>query len=186
VATKRHKSVVVTQSSNTKVSTFFKSIVPDKNDMAIALQEGAFAFHTVQHHQSFKPMDCSSRLIKEFFEPKFTCSRTKVEAITKHVLSPWAYEEVTEEIKKNSFVTMLIDATNHGHVKLLPILIRYVLVNIHADKTENDSCVKIITKIVHFVEIAGETAEILSQSALQAIRKLGLENKVIAISDHQF
>jgi hypothetical protein len=30
---------VVTQSSNTKVSTFFKSIVPDKNDMVIALQE---------------------------------------------------------------------------------------------------------------------------------------------------
>jgi hypothetical protein len=45
--------------------------------MAIALQEGTFAFHTVQHHQSFKPMDCSSGLIKKFFEPKFTCSRTK-------------------------------------------------------------------------------------------------------------
>jgi hypothetical protein len=43
-----------------KVSTFFKSIVPDKNDMAIALQEGTFAFHTVKHHQSFKSMDCSS------------------------------------------------------------------------------------------------------------------------------
>jgi hypothetical protein len=90
VATKRHKSAVVTQSSNTEVSTFFKRIVPDKNDMAIALQEGTFAFHTVQqhhHHQSFKSMDCSSGLIKKFFEPKFTCSRTKVEAIIKHVIS---------------------------------------------------------------------------------------------------
>jgi hypothetical protein len=101
VATKRHKRAVVMQSSNTKVSTFFKSIVPDKNDMAIALQEGTFAFHTMQHHQSFKSVDCSSGLIKKFFEPKFTCSRTKLEAIIKHVISPWAYEEVTEEIKKN-------------------------------------------------------------------------------------
>jgi hypothetical protein len=110
VATKRHKSAVVTQSSNTKVSTFFKSIVPDKNDMTIALQEGTFAFHTVwQQHQSFKSMDCSSSLIKKFFEPKFTCSRTKLEAIIKHVISPWAYEEVLEEIK-TSFVTVLIDA----------------------------------------------------------------------------
>jgi hypothetical protein len=67
VATKRHVSAVVTQSSNTKVPTFFKSIVPDKNDMAIALQEGTFAFHTVQHHQSFKSMDCSSGLIKKSF-----------------------------------------------------------------------------------------------------------------------
>jgi hypothetical protein len=98
VATRRHKSAVVTKKSNTKVSTFFKSTVPDKNDMAIALQEGTFAFHTVQHHQSFKSMDCSSGLIKKFFEPKCACSRTK-EAIIKHVISPWAYEEVTEEIK---------------------------------------------------------------------------------------
>jgi hypothetical protein len=47
---------------------------------------------------------------------------------------------------------------------------------------ENYSCVQIKTKLVDFVEISGETAEILSQSALQTIRKLGLENKVIAIS----
>jgi hypothetical protein len=79
-------------------------------------------------------------------------------------------------------VTVLIDASNHGHVKLLPILIRYVLVDVDADKTENDSCVQIKTKLVYFVEITGETAEILSQSALQAIRKLGLENEVIAVS----
>jgi hypothetical protein len=83
VATRRHKSAAVTQSRNTKVSTFFKSIVPDKNDMAIARQEGTFAFHTVQHHQSFKSMDCSFSSIKKFFGPKFTCSRTKVEAIIK-------------------------------------------------------------------------------------------------------
>jgi hypothetical protein len=99
VATKRHKSAVVTQSSITKVSTFFKSIVPDKNDMAVALQEGTFAFHIVQHHQRFKSMYCSSGLIKKFFESKFTCSGTKVEAVIKHVISPWAHEEVTEEIK---------------------------------------------------------------------------------------
>jgi hypothetical protein len=64
VATERLGSAVVTQSSNTKVSTFFETIVSDKNDMAIALQEGTFAFHNVQHHQSFKSMDCSSGLIK--------------------------------------------------------------------------------------------------------------------------
>jgi hypothetical protein len=100
VATKIHKSAVVTHSSNTKVSTFFKSIAPVKNCMAIALQEGTFAFHTVQHHQSFRSMDCSSGLIKIFFEPKFTCSRTKEKAIIKHVIYPWAYEEVTEGIEK--------------------------------------------------------------------------------------
>jgi hypothetical protein len=95
VATKRHKSAVVTQSSNTNISTFFKNIFPDKNGMAIALQQGKFTLYTVQHHQSFKPTDFSSSLINIFFEPKFTCSRTKVEVIIKHVVSPCAYEEVT-------------------------------------------------------------------------------------------
>jgi hypothetical protein len=52
------------------------------------------------------------------------------------VIYLWAYEQVTEEIKKTSFVTVLIDASNHGHVKLLPILIRYVVVDIDEDKTE--------------------------------------------------
>jgi hypothetical protein len=68
-------------------------------------------------------------------------------------------------------VTVLTDASNHGHVKLLPILIRCVLVDTDADKTENESCVEIKTKLTDFVEITGETTEILSQSALQAIRK---------------
>jgi hypothetical protein len=43
---------------------------------------------------------CSSGLIKKFFEPKCTCSRTEVEAFIKHVISPWEYEEVTKEILK--------------------------------------------------------------------------------------
>jgi hypothetical protein len=105
------------------------------------------------------------------------------------VISPWAHEEVTEKIKTTSFVSVLIDASDNGHVKLLPILIRYVLVDIDADKSENDGCVQIKTKLVDFVEITGETAQILSQSAVQAIRKLGLENKVIVLSGnnkHQF
>jgi hypothetical protein len=38
-------------------------------------------------------------------------------------------------------VTVLIDASNHWHVQLLPILIMSVLVGIDADKTENASCV---------------------------------------------
>jgi hypothetical protein len=57
---------------------------------------------------------------------------------------------------------LLIDASNHGHVKLLPALISYVLVGIVADETENDSCVQIKTKLVDFVEITGEATEILS------------------------
>jgi hypothetical protein len=113
-----------------KYPHFSRILFRFKSDMAIALQEGTFAFHTVQHHHSFKSMDCSSGLIKKFSEPKFTCSRTKVEAKIKHVISLWTYEEATEEIKTTSFVTVLTDASNHGHVRLLPTLIRYVLVDI--------------------------------------------------------
>jgi hypothetical protein len=48
-----------------KYSHFSGILFQIKKDMAIALQEGTFAFHTVQHHQSFKSKDCSSGLIKK-------------------------------------------------------------------------------------------------------------------------
>jgi hypothetical protein len=47
---------------------------------------------------------------------------------------------------------------------------------------QNDSCVQSKTKLGDFVEITRESNKILPQGALQAIRELGLENKVTVIS----
>ncbi|CAI5780792.1 LOC100492546 [Podarcis lilfordi] len=171
VATKRHKSSLIRESSNAKnVSAYFKTIVPDQSEINIALQEGTFAFHTVRHYHSFKSMDCTSSLVK-----KFMCSRTKVEAIVKHVIAPWAIAEAVEESNRASFVTILLDASNHCNTKLLPIIVRYVHVN--AEKA-----VSICNKIVDFVQITGETAEIIYTASFQTIKHLGLEHKVVAVS----
>lgn len=175
IGTKRHRSALSCESGNSKVSQFFKNTVPVKRDLIIAIEEGTFAFHTVKHYQSFKSMDCTAGLIRKFNEPKFTCARTKVEAIVKFVLAPWAFDRVKEEISVASFVTILFDASNHGSLKTLPILIRYV--NIDREKTIN-----IQTKLIDFVEITGETADILSHASLEIVKRFGIENKIVGIS----
>ncbi|KAJ8886658.1 hypothetical protein PR048_012870 [Dryococelus australis] len=77
---------------------------------------------------------------------------------------------------------MLTNASNHGHVKLLTILVTYATVNLQTYKSMNDSCVKIQTKLFDLIEIGGYSAEILSQSSLLVIKKLDQESLVVAIS----
>lgn len=55
--------------------------------------EATLAFHTVKHHQSYRSLDCTSKLLTSIFKDsptakKISCSRTKAEAISTGVLSP--------------------------------------------------------------------------------------------------
>ena len=86
-------------------------------------------------------MDCTAQLTRKLYEPKFTCVRTKFEAIVSNVLTPcartkceaivsnllapWATILVKQDLAQVEFVSLSIDASNHGHVKLLPVVVRY-------------------------------------------------------------
>ena len=72
--------------------------------LKIAAAEGAFAFHTVKHHHSFKTMDCTSRLLSvcstdSEIGKNFHSARTKPERIITGVLAPLSIEEVLAELK---------------------------------------------------------------------------------------
>lgn len=67
---------------------FKKSDNPSSNDLNVAAAEGAWAYHTIQENHSFRSNDCTSKLIQTCFEPKFSCARTKTEAIVVNVLAP--------------------------------------------------------------------------------------------------
>ena len=73
---------------------FFKSTVTSRQDLDIAAAEGLWAYHTVRENQSFRSNDCTSKLIKTCFEPKFSCARTKCEAIIVNVFTPNAEKEL--------------------------------------------------------------------------------------------
>jgi hypothetical protein len=115
-------------------------------------------------------MDCTAQLTWKLYEPKFTCARTKCDATVSNVLAPWATTVATQDLDQVEFASLYIDASNHGHVKLLPIVVRY------------DGSTSVETKLLDFVELKGETAEDISAGAMVVITKFYLENKVVAFS----
>ena len=64
-------------------------------------------------------------MIRNFYQQKFTCARTKCEAIVKNIFAPWALEVVSQDLIKTEAIALSIDTSNHGHLKLRPILARF-------------------------------------------------------------
>lgn len=57
----------------------------------------------------------------------FHCARTKTEAIVTNVFAPIAENMVKEELLKTRFVTLSTDASNHGNIKMMPVVVRYFI-----------------------------------------------------------
>lgn len=121
--TKRHQDGINAGNSSKKVTTFFKQ-ADNFSDLQIAAKEAAFAFHTAKHNISLKSNDCTSNLVKCCFEPKFQLARTKTEAVIKKVIAPYIQKISGSILENSNFISILTDTSNHGNIKMLPILIR--------------------------------------------------------------
>jgi hypothetical protein len=82
-------------------------------------------------------------------------------SIVTNVYAPWALEELKNYLKCVNFVTMSNDTSNHKHVKQLSILERYF----QAYDLENP----VKNKLLTFVEISGETADITSVQVMKQL-----------------
>lgn len=120
----------------------------------------------VQDNHSYRSMDCIAQLT---LKPKFNL-------LGQNVLAPWATTLVTQDLDQLEFVSLSIDASNDGHVKLLPIVVRYCKIyDGSTSVTEN-------RKLLDFVELKGETAEKIAAEVLVVIQNVYLENKVVLFS----
>lgn len=128
----KHKKQILTVSNNTKIESLFhpqSSGLTDKK----AAAEATVAFHTVKHHQSFKPMDCTSHLMKAIFADSNTANsissaRTKTEAIVTGVISPWVIQQVKVSLQNINYLGVSTNASNHGAEKnLFPIMIQFLI-----------------------------------------------------------
>lgn len=63
--TEKHKKTVRGESTSAKLTEFF--VRPGKTQDAVNAVEGALAFHTVKHHNSYRSMDFTSALLKKAF-----------------------------------------------------------------------------------------------------------------------
>ncbi|XP_060835436.1 uncharacterized protein LOC132929545 [Rhopalosiphum padi] len=171
---KKHLLALSAASKHEKVTSFFLKNDPSGStdeSRRTAAQEGIFAFHTVIHNHSFRSMDCTSSLLKQMYNKKFTCARTKAESIVLNVLAPFAMQQIYKEIENINFATIMIDTSNHKNLKIVPILIRYFKPN---------SGIQI--KVFEVTNLKGETANILSTYIIESLKKHKLSDKIVAFS----
>jgi hypothetical protein len=121
-----HKQALRLRSQNRNISSLCGAIVND-GDLEIAAKEAVFSYHIIQHDQSFRSMDCTSKLIKQFFEKKYSSARTKSEAIAVNVLVPLSEIELTAQLEICNFISVSFDSSNHTDKKLFPIQVRYFI-----------------------------------------------------------
>ena len=93
------------------------------------------AFHMVKPHQSYKSNECTnctSPLMRKLFSDsniskKYSCARTKVEAIVNYVLSPVTVKYMLNDIQELGTVYLGVATdsfSNHQSTKLFPIVIQ--------------------------------------------------------------
>lgn len=162
--------------SSVKINTLFAK-QESHISASVSAAEGAIAFHTVKHHQSFKSMDCTSKLQKELFKDsnvakQISCARTKTEAIINSVLSPYAIDVTVELIGGISCFGVATDGSNHGSVKIFPILVQYFDVKSGGRGIQ--------TKVVELKSTPNERAETIASYIADTLKCRGIHDKCVA------
>lgn len=171
-ATPKHKKNAEGFASALSIDKFFNK--PKCKNIASAA-EGAMAFHTVMHQQTFNSMTCTSKLQKLIFSDskivaEYTCGKTKCEAIICNVIGKHAENIVFESLQKVEFFSISTDASNHGSKKIFPVIVQYFSV------IEGG----LQTKLLEFDEVPGETSEIITEYLKAVLDKVGMPTKCIA------
>lgn len=110
---------------NRKINDFMvENSGGSSEQLKIAAEEIVFAFHAARHGLSLRAAECTSSLIRDMFEPKFSSAKAKTAAIVRNVVSPMIDKKTRDVLGSLSFLTILTDTSNRKYVKLLPIIIR--------------------------------------------------------------
>lgn len=119
---------------------------------------------------NFRSADCSTKIFRKCFGlTKFTCSRTKCEAIVSNVLAPHAFDLLKKDLVEAKFICISTDSSNHHSIKMFPVVVRYFL-----PKTG----VKV--RVLDFTEEKGEKSEIIFNMLKKIIVDNNLQEKLIA------
>ncbi|CAI6360864.1 unnamed protein product [Macrosiphum euphorbiae] len=168
----KHKIAQKAALTSGKVNNFFTPLKANDESLKLAAKEITLAFHTVMHNHSFNSMTCTADLIRLLFnEKKFTCAKTKTRDLIVNILAPFAMENTIEGLKKANYISVLVDASNHKSVKLVPVIVRYFNPK---NGIKND--------ILDFSSLPGETAELIHNKIVSVLKKFELEEKIISFS----
>jgi len=174
--TKKHRNNI-REASTTRSLTNFVVQRFSPEDLKICAAEGALAYHVIVHHLSFRSQDCNASLLREIFgdsavAKKLSCARTKTEAIINNVLMLHVMTIMDEELEKTPFVSLSTDASNHGHIKLFPIVVQFF------DPEKGG----IQVRILDLCELPDEKAETIATMLLNVMEEHHLKKKTIVFS----
>lgn len=163
--TQKHKNFIKEKAAFQPLQKF----IPPVNDKAkneLTAKEATYAYHCVRHCHSYRSEDCHSGLVQKFWDKKYSSGRTKTECIIKNVLAPYSSKKTMEDVKNVSFVTVLVDASNHNHQKIYPISIRYFATD------------GIKIKIINVLAIPDEKSITTSREIEKSLDKYNLRSKL--------
>ena len=128
------------------------------------------AFHTVKHHQTYGSNDCTSTLMGKLFADssitkKYSCARTKVEAIVNGVLAPMTVQRVLNNIQEHGimYIAVATDSSSHKSTKLFPIVKQYF-------NCKNGG---LQSKLIEVKHTTNETSLTIANEVKQTLTKMG-------------
>lgn len=161
----KHKKALQAASTSRPVTQYF----PSTTDNNIAACEGVWSYHVIKENHSFLSSDCASKLFRTCFElRKFHCARTKCEAIATSVFAPYSRDVLKNDLAKRRYLTLSTDASNHGNVKMMPVVVRYFVPTIGVQ-----------VKLLDFTSEKGETSAIITNMLMEAARKNEIDDKIV-------
>lgn len=161
----KHKKALQSVSSSRTMTQFFAS----SGDKGLAACEGVWAYHVVQSNHSFLSSDCASKLFRQCFKiNKFHCGQTRGRAIATNVFAPYARNVLKNDLAKRHYITVSTDASNHGNVKMMPVVVRYF-----------DPTVGVKVKMLEFSSEKGAPSEIIASLIMRAAEKNQITDKIV-------
>lgn len=168
--TNKHKDSDIAAASSKTLSCYFGSKDFNDSKRKICISEGTWAYHAVNHNHSFRSNDCTSKLIRSCFDERYSSGRTKCESIVCKVLAPNSIKEIENDLHIVNLITIFCDCSNHGNIKICPILIRY-FVPLHG----------IQVKILEVDNLPGESSDILTKYICDLLIKFNVNKKLLAL-----
>lgn len=175
IETTKHKTAVRGETSPAKLTEYF--VRPGKAEHMVNAAEGTYAFHTVKHHHSYRSMDCTTNLVKKAFpdsntSKKFSSARTKTEAVVNSVIAPHSVELALEALKDIPYCGIATDGSNHGAVKIFPIVIQYF------DWKKGG----VQSTLIEIKDTPDDSADTIATYLIETLRKHKLSEKCIAFT----
>lgn len=166
IKTGKHQLALNAASSSKKIDKIFSSSF----DLELAAMEGTWAYHIINANHSFKSSDCATKIFRSCFNmKKFSCSHTKCQAIVVNVIAPKAKSMLVDDLKTCNFVSLSVDASNHGSIKIFPVLVRYF-----------NPTAGVFVKVLEISSEDGETSTIIHDLIKRTAESYELEKKIVS------